>query len=237
MEYIDIHAHILPGVDDGSRDRNESRAMLLSAYNQGIRRIIATPHHSRRRGSEGVVQLTEEMAVMAREIDPDFAIYPGQETFYFDGLDAALKEGRALTLAASRYVLVEFDPGVAYQVLYQGIRRLTMARFVPVLAHVERYRCMYEKHNFKEVAQCDCRFQMNYDSLAGPFWDSRVRWCREQVEEGNIHLLATDMHRMDFRKPDLAKPVAWLSKHVDEKKLKAMVWDNPHAIIKNERME
>lgn len=237
MEAIDIHAHILPGTDDGARDRNESRAMLLSAYSQGIRRIIATPHYSGRRGSEGIIQLTEELNVIAREINPDFAVFPGQEIFYFDGLADALKEGRVLTLASSRYVLVEFSPGVAYQALYQGIRRITMARFIPVLAHVERYRCLHEKRDFKAAVRCDCRFQMNYDSLAGPFWDPGVKWCRKQVAEGNIHLLATDMHRIDYRKPDLAKPVAWLSKHVDEKKIKAMVWDNPNAIIKNERME
>lgn len=236
MEYIDIHAHILPGVDDGSRDREESRAMLLSAYRQGIRQIIATPHHSRKRGSAGIGQLTEELAATAREIDPDFTVYQGQETYYYDGLTAALKEGRALTLAASRYVLVEFDPGVSFQILYQGIRRITMACYIPVLAHIERYGCLHDEQNLRQAARCGCRFQMNYDSLAGPFWDSRIRWCRKQVMEGNIHLLATDMHRMDYRKPDLAKPMAWLAKHVEEKKLKAMVWDNPHAIIKNERM-
>ena len=236
MEYIDIHAHILPGVDDGSKDADESRAMLLSAYSQGIRCIIATPHHSRRRGVKGIAELTRELAMMAREIDPAFAVYPGQETYYYDGLAEAVKEGETLTLAASRYVLVEFDPGVSFQILYQGIRKIIMARFIPVLAHVERYGCLHEEQNLKEAARCDCRFQMNYDSLAGPFWDSRIRWCRKQVMEGNIHLLAIDMHRMDYRKPDLAKAMAWLTKHVEEKKMKAMVWDNPHAIIKNERM-
>ena len=144
--------------------------------------------------------------------------------------------GQALTLAGSRYVLVEFDPGVSYRQLYQGVRKLIMARYVPVLAHVERYLCLRDEGNFRELVQCDCRMQMNYDSLAGPFWDPSVRWCRKKVEGGCIHLLATDMHRVDYRKPDLEKPMAWLQKHVGERRLRAMVWDNPLAIMKNERM-
>ena len=111
-----------------------------------------------------------------------------------------------------------------------------MARYVPVLAHVERYLCLRDESNFRELVQCDCRMQMNYDSLAGPFWDPGVRWCRKKVEGGCIHLLATDMHRVDYRKPDLEKPMAWLQKHVGERRLRAMVWDNPLAIMKNERM-
>lgn len=236
MDIIDLHAHILPGVDDGARDLEESCAMLRAAYDQGTRRIIATPHYSRRRGSAGLKELTAQLCALAREIDPDFEVLSGQETYYYEGLAEALKSGHALTLAGSRYVLVEFDPGVPYQKLYQGVRKLTMARFVPVLAHVERYACLRDSSNFKELARCDCRFQMNYDSLAGAFFDSGVRWCRKQVAEGKIHVLGTDMHRMDYRKPELAKPMAWLIKHVGERQLKAMVWDNPLAIIKNERM-
>lgn len=236
MELIDIHAHILPGVDDGSRGMEESETMLSMAYCQGIRRIIATPHYSRRRGSGGLAELADRLNARAQAIYGDFEILPGHETYYYEGLAEALKSGQALTLAGSRYVLVEFDPGVSYRQLYQGVRKLIMARYVPVLAHMERYLCLRDEGNFRELTQCDCRMQMNYDSLAGPFWDPGVRWCRKKVEGGCIHLLATDMHRVDYRKPDLEKPMAWLQKHVGERRLRAMVWDNPLAIMKNERM-
>lgn len=236
MESIDLHAHILPGVDDGSRDMEESETMLALAYRQGVRCIVATPHYSRRRGSKGLSELAGQLRQRAKEAHPDLEILLGHETYYYEGLVEALKSGQALTLAGSRYVLVEFDPGVAYTLLYQGIRKLIMARYVPVVAHVERYACLRDESNFKELAQCDCRLQMNYDSLRGAFWDSGVRWCRKKVEEGAIHLLATDMHRVDYRKPDLEKPMDWLKKHVGERQLRAMVWDNPLAITKNERM-
>ena len=131
MELIDIHAHIRPGVDDGSRGREESETMLSMAYRQGIRRIIATHHYSRRRGSGGLAELADRLNVRAQAIYGDFEILPGQETYYYEGLAEALKSGQALTLAGSRYVLVEFDPGASYRQLYQGVRKLIMARYVP----------------------------------------------------------------------------------------------------------
>ena len=145
MELIDIHAHILPGVDDGSRGMEESETMLSMAYRQGIRRIIATPHYSRRRGSGGLAELADRLNARAQAIYGDFEILPGHETYYYEGLAEALKSGQALTLAGSRYVLVEFDPGVSYRQLYQGVRKLIMARYVPVLAHVERYLCLRDE--------------------------------------------------------------------------------------------
>lgn len=74
MELIDIHAHILPGVDDGSRGMEESETMLSMAYRQGIRRIIATPHYSRRRGSGGLAELADRLNARAQAIYGDFEI-------------------------------------------------------------------------------------------------------------------------------------------------------------------
>lgn len=235
-EIIDIHAHILPGIDDGSRDWEESRAMLKEAYGQGIRRIIATPHYSRRGLPSGIQDLMERLRREAHEIASDFTIALGQETYFHEGLVENLKCGKALTLAESRYVLVEFDPQVPYQKLYQAVRKLTMARYIPVIAHVERYICLREGKNMAELVQCDCRLQMNYSSLEGnTMWNREVRWCRRQVLEGHIHCLGTDMHRMDYRRPDITKSLKWLTKHVDENRLDALLRGNAYIILQQRK--
>ena len=101
-----------------------------------------------------------------------------------------LKQGQALTLEGTRCVLVEFDPQEAYHSLYQAVRKMTMARYIPVIAHVERYFCLREGKNLEELVQCGCRLQMNYSSLEGNgIWNREVRWCRRQVLEGRIHIL------------------------------------------------
>ena len=212
---IDIHAHILPGVDDGSESWEESLAMARLAYEQGFRCIIATPHHSRRRGTEGLRELAAQLQRQVEEILPDMTILLGEELFYYEGLAADLRAGKALTLASSRYALVEFDVEAPFQSIYQAVRKLSLARFIPVIAHVERYFCLREQENLGELMKCDCRLQMNYDSLQGSFLlDRDVRWCRRQVEEGRIHFLGTDMHGIHHRKPDISGSMVWLKKHM-----------------------
>lgn len=184
---IDMHAHILPGIDDGSRDWDESRRMLEESYRQGIRYIVATPHYSRSGLPSGIYELAERLKEEAHNIAPDFMTGLGQETYYHEGLVDHLREGKALTLEGSQYVLVEFDPQVSYEKMYQAIRKLTMARYIPVIAHVERYTCLRQGTNLSEIARCDCRLQMNYSSLSGNhLWDKETRWCRKQVTEAEF---------------------------------------------------
>ena len=230
---IDIHAHILPGVDDGARSWEESIAMLKLSYAQGFRHIIATPHHSRRRGCAGLYGLAKELQERARIHLPDISIYPGEELFYYDGLGEDLREGRALTLAESRFVLVEFGVEISYSSLYQAVRKLNMERYVPVLAHVERYVCMRENGRMEELRHLDCRFQMNYESLKGGFFDRQTRWCRKQVRSGKIHFLGTDMHRLDIRRPDTVGVVHWMERHVPENLKRAMTDTNAAEIFQS----
>ena len=156
---IDIHTHILPGIDDGSRDWDESRRMLEAAYQQGTRCIIATPHYSRRGLPPQIYELAERLSEEAGRIAPDFKTGLGQETYFHEGLVENLKQGKALTLENTRYVLVEFDPQVSYHSLYQAVRKMTMARYIPVIAHVERYFCLREGDGVEELIQCGCRLQ------------------------------------------------------------------------------
>lgn len=235
---IDIHAHILPGIDDGARDWDESRKMLEEAYGQGIRYIVATPHYTRKGLPPQIYDLAARLREEAQKIAPDFMTGLGQETYYHEGLVENLKEGKALTLEESRYVLVEFDPQVTYHSLYLAIRKLTMARYIPVIAHVERYFCLREENNMEDLVQCGCRLQMNYGSLEGnSIWNREVRWCRRQILEGFIHCLGTDMHRMDYRKPDIGESLRWLEKHVGEMELNALLRHNADKLLHQRKRE
>lgn len=94
---IDIHTHILPGIDDGARDWDESRRMLEMAYSQGIRHIVATPHYSRRGLRPEIYELSARLSEEAQKIASDFKTGLGQETYYHEGLVENLKQGQALT--------------------------------------------------------------------------------------------------------------------------------------------
>lgn len=230
MKIIDIHAHVLPGVDDGARDWKESVRMLMLAASQGITEVVATPHYSRRHEIHGVKELAEELTRRIQKFYPEFRVHSGQELYYHEELTERLKQGKGQTLAGGRFILIEFNPSVSYRSLFQGVRKLQMAGYKPVLAHIERYGCLRQA-GLEDLISGGCFLQMNYDSLCGRFYQSEVRWCRRQVEEGKIHVLASDMHRMDYRPPEIENALGWLERHINPERLEQMLYQNPFEII------
>lgn len=228
---IDIHAHLLPGIDDGASDWEEAVWMLNCAYSQGIRAIIATPHYSHRQDPARIRQKVQKLAGEAGKIAPDFQVFPGQEILYFDSIVERLQEGHALTLADSRHVLVEFMPQTPYKKIYQGVRKIMLAGYHPVVAHVERYDALRDDGQMEELAETGCMMQMNYRSLQGGMFDRNARWCRRQVLEGRIRLLGTDAHHRDFRTPEIAGSLRWLKLHAGGQ-LTAMTRDHALHILR-----
>ena len=108
----DIHCHILPGIDDGSRNWDMTLQMVQQSWDAGVRTMIATPHylpwHERLKG-ETVLSLVEEARQkVASELGVEMTILAGEELYYHSGLMEELQQGKALTMAGSRYILLEF---------------------------------------------------------------------------------------------------------------------------------
>lgn len=238
VKLIDVHTHILPGVDDGSANFEESRRMLEMAYEQGIRTIFATPHYRRGQNIEELKRLTGLLRQEAKKLDPEFGIFLGQELMDSEEVVEDLRQGKALTMAESRYVLIEFFPGVPYSHLCQRLRQLRLAGFIPIIAHAERYECLREKERLEEITAAGNRIQMNYRSLSGSVLEKKVRWCRRQIQDGTVHLLGTDMHNTGERAPETGESLKWLEKHCPRKQLYRLVRKNAEAILeKKEGME
>ncbi|MCD8371006.1 MAG: protein tyrosine phosphatase [Clostridiales bacterium] len=233
---IDVHSHVIPGVDDGSRTMEESIQMLRSLAEQGFTGVIATPHDSRRRPLADLDERVQDLEGEIRRFCPDFSVWPGQETHYHEGLVERLKRGEAHPLNHTRYVLVEFDPGVAAKQLLLGVRRLSEAGYWPLLAHMERYMCLKDDECLRDAAGYGCFFQMNYDSLTGRWYSREVRRCRNLVRNGWIHVLGTDMHRMDWRPPVTQKALEWLNNSLDPDAVRLMTEENPRRLISGERL-
>lgn len=228
---IDIHSHILPGIDDGAVDWDESRKMLAAAYQQGIRTIIATPHFSDRQKHFDFRELTEKLDREAKQIDSQFHILPGQEIMYFNSMTEYLKRGMALTLADTRFVLVEFMPDVLFQNLYQWLRKILQAGYIPVVAHVERYHSLRISANLAELSAAGCYFQLNYSSLEGTVLNSDVRWCRKLMLNHQIHFMGTDMHHYSHRTPVITKSLNWMENHLEPEYLLAVTKGNAQFLL------
>lgn len=234
---IDIHSHIIPKADDGSRYLGETKSMLKEAHDQGFRRVIATPHYRCRHNRMTKSQILEglrKVQEIAREIDPAFRVESGAELFYSDEIVDALASGRALTLGDTRYVLIEFSPAIVYQDIFQAVRRLSLLRYIPVLAHIERYQCLRKKGYMDELIQMGAYMQMNFSSLADFKHPSNQLWCRKMVRDGKIHLLGTDMHRLDYRPPDTRAAVRWVEHKVGRECLERLTIDQPAKLLSGE---
>ena len=119
---------------------------------------------------------------------------------------------QVLTLSGSRYVLVEFLPGDGYMRLFRAVRSLVQSSYLPVIAHAERYNCLKENGRTMELVRCGAYLQMNAGSLGGGLFDRRAAWCRKEILRGNIHFIATDMHGVVIRPPELGEAVRWMAR-------------------------
>ena len=171
MKYTDIHSHILPGVDDGAADMEETLEMLKEAYEQGVRTIFATPHYipgRKKKSAEELRQIHAEVCVAAKESMPDLKILLGNEIYCREGVLSSITEGRALTLADTAYVLLEFSTHISYKELFGYIKAISGKHYRPIIAHVERYGCLYRKEELiRELIGAGAYIQMNTESLPG----------------------------------------------------------------------
>lgn len=238
MEYFDIHSHILPGVDDGSENMEESLAMIEVAYQEGTRSIFCTPHYERGKNSYTKEELNSKFQELCEEVEkvhPDMKLYLGNEVLYADGVVDDLKNGLIQTMNDTKYVLVEFNIRISYNELYQAIRKITNARFRPIIAHVERYHCLF-KHidRVDELVRMEAYLQMNISSVYGGLLDENARWCKKLVKEDYISFFGSDAHDLDDRAPYINDYVGWIEKKCGEDALEEMFVINPAKMSKNQ---
>ena len=202
MMICDIHCHILPGLDDGATDMEETAAALEEAVRQQVGCMIATPHFHPgryRTDAEKVLRALEKVQDECAARGLDITLYPGHECYYYSGLVQELERGNVLTLAYSRYVLVEFEPDCPYPRLERGLRDLQNNGYAPVLAHFERYECLRREENLRQLKQRGFLMQMNFDTLlAKEHLFRRYPW-RRLVQQGAVDFLASDCHGTHYR--------------------------------------
>lgn len=235
MGYIDIHAHIIPGIDDGSKSNQESVEMLRLAHEAGITSVIATPHYSKGFCDYNVEDIRTYCRALEKHakahIDPEFRIYAGQEIFYSEKSLEMIRNGEVIPLADSKYILLEFPPEITYSALYQALREIAMTSYFPVLAHIERYSCLRDPVRVEELHQLGVMLQMNYSHINGKWLDSNAKWCRQMLRAGLIDILSTDMHNTSDRGPRMEEALAWMEKNLDEDYIMELTSQNALAIL------
>ena len=232
--FIDIHSHILPGVDDGASSKEVCIQMLNHSYEQGIRTIIATPHFEppKYNNAEKILKMYEFVKSEAKKISEDFQVVLGNEIYYSSGVIDALQEQKAYTMGGTRYLLVEFHPMVEYKELEEGVRKLIIAGYIPIIAHMERYACLWKKESrIQSIIDLGCYLQINCKSLMGGIFNQRASYLTKLVKNGMVHFLGTDSHNMGTRMPNMGECVKYLSKKISQERLHEITYKNATTML------
>lgn len=172
--FTDIHAHFLYGLDDGAKDHQEMEAMLDAAHADGIVNLFATPHVTP--GIEPFCKVTiddrlTEARSYCQKRDYQIRLYSGAEILYTPALEQYMTNHQLPSLGDEYHVLVEFVPNIEFVELEKAVLAFERYGYVPILAHVERYRCLYigkraeklkRNHNvyLQELPAFDLRLQV-----------------------------------------------------------------------------
>ncbi|HXH87158.1 MAG TPA: CpsB/CapC family capsule biosynthesis tyrosine phosphatase [Gaiellaceae bacterium] len=231
---IDLHSHILPGIDDGAASLAESLALARAAVADGITAIAATPHvrSDFPTSAERMEELVDELrAALASEQIP-LELHRGGEVA-LDRLHLLQPaEVRRFALAGSRYVLTEFPYGGWPLDLQDRIFRLQLDGLVPVLAHPERNaEVKADLHRLAPLVAAGALVQITAASIDGRLGRTTQRVALELVSEGLAHLIASDAHTPSIREVGMRAAVEVLA---DAPLAAWLTHDVPAAIVADE---
>jgi len=233
---VDIHSHILPGIDDGSEDMDSTISMLETAERSGTEAIIATPHYFPGRFEtpfEKVVEMVEGLKAEAARRGISIDIYPGQEIFLTKDVIELYRNGVVGNLCNTRYILVETDMGKYSDSYLDIIYELKLMGAVPIIAHPERYSYLMEDVNrINPFIDEGCLFQINSSSITGVFGKTVQKTANTLMEHGICNFIASDAHTNHKRTTGLQEALE-LTKNIN-KTVAAEAEANGQLLLNNE---
>jgi len=229
---IDIHSHILPGIDDGSKSWDMTLEMCRLAIRDGITHIVATPHadnsyaYSRDRVREVIAELDAKIgAQLAFSIGCDFHLS-------YENIEDAITHPNRYTIASKQYLLVELsDYGIPPQ-MSDSLFKLQSVGMVPIITHPERNAILQRRPEpVLEWVDAGCLVQVTASAVTGYWGPIARRLAIWLLDHDAVHVLATDAHDDKNRPPILSEARDGVSKRFDADVARALVVDNPAAIV------
>ena len=235
---IDIHCHILPAVDDGAASWEVAVEMCRMAWQDGITHIVATPHANCRFRYDraAFAKLAEELT---RRVDGKPAISLGCDFhFSYENLILVLENPGQFTIGSTRYLLVELDTYSVPLSISANFSNLLARGIVPIITHPERNPVLQgEPQRLLGWKKQGCLVQLTADSLSGR-WGARAKaTCEWLLKSNAVHLMATDAHDERRRVPCLSKARQQVARLLGDSIARALVNDNPLAIINDESLD
>lgn len=235
---IDVHTHILPSIDDGARNINQTIDMIDEAYEAGFTDIITTSHY---------IEETYDIDKGDREVLIDnikplikqkIKIHNGAEAYISPDIVELYKNGTIPTLAQSRYVLFELP--MNSEVIYTRsiVKEFTDCGYIPILAHPERYSNVKKNvDNAFEYIKMGALLQCNYGSFIGKYGAEAQEAVIKLLKRNQISFLGTDTHRPNSIYVQVKKAIEVIKKHSSCEVVDKLTTTNPQKILENVKIE
>ena len=243
MRFVDIHSHLMPGLDDGATTLFETMEMMRYAYDRGTRAMVATPHMFASFGNTEPLPVYDAYVAMVKRLERvgtgsenefvrEMAIYLGSENFVSPEFLQALKNRDVLTMNGSRYLLIEFSPYLPFDTAESAVDRVLEVGLIPVLAHVERYSFVDGRIGRLAVLKNKgCVVQVNAESIVDLKGRGVSRSIRPLFDSQMVDIVASDGHDVHSRPPSLDAAYGTLLNTYPQTAVAAWMWENPARIL------
>lgn len=236
---IDLHTHILPGLDDGAADLETSIEMARMAYADGVHTIAATPHNLDWKADMGRVQVHARVAELQAALDEagvSVRLVPGVEAYLTPDIARQADGGQVFCLGDTHYILVELPLQQYPTYVEQAIFDLQIKGLTPILAHPERNAILAkEPQRLYQLVEKGLLTQLTAASLTGTFGQEVQEAAELFLTHKMAHVIASDAHGLGSRSPVLSEAVQAAAALVGQEKATAMVSTVPEAILAGKR--
>ncbi|SFG74943.1 protein-tyrosine phosphatase [Lachnospiraceae bacterium C7] len=239
-EFIDIHCHLLPGVDDGSKNLEMTEKMVKVAYENGIVGMVFTPHIKVPIYDVSDIIIRKKFLEIREYLKgkfPKMHIYLGGEFYYMQGVLEDTPE-KIRTINDTNYVLTEFSPGVCYEDIIRAVQNLRYHGYDVILAHIERYSCLVSDiYNVMHLKELGVVIQINSRSITHPINKKVKNFIRESLANQLVDIVATDAHDLDRRKPILRDGWSFTARKCGEEYANLIFSENGLAILQGKKIK
>ena len=234
---IDIHSHIIPNVDDGSKSIEETFSILQEAKDAGFDNIILTSHfllnHYETKADELVFWKDKLQEVLDKN-QYNINLHSGMEIYISNQLEDLIKEKKLLTLANSRYMLIELPMNSTVKYLDYVLYFLQTISIKPIIAHPERYKYVQENPDLvQEYIEKGALMQCNYGSIVNTYGSSAKKTLKTLLKKNQVHFLGSDCHKPNSIYASIPQAIKKIKKITGEEKFYEISTTNPEKILKN----
>lgn len=238
---IDLHSHIMYGVDDGVRTIEGSLILLRKASLNGITDIVLTPHYIKDTDYDiDNLEKKRRLEILKEELRKtkiDINLYLGNEVYIDDDITSLIENGNIATINNSRYVLMELPLNQEFPFLEEVLNKLKKRNLRPIIAHPERYVNYYNDYDFFDnLIKSGCLFQCNIGSLYGDYGRNSKKMLIGLLKRDMVHFFGSDVHHAssNIYERDIEKDLYKVVK--DFNKVDKLLKGNALKVLKNQEV-